>query len=312
VGIDNPRATVSPLTVVDPRVVQSLEGRLVDEEKEIRRLAAFALGSLRAPSVPALNHALSDPVGDVRLEAVDALGLVGGPEAGEALRGALTDGSKNVRSHAVDALGEMRYVEAASGLVALYDEHLNKDLGDRALRALARMGAPEARGVFYYQMTSSSKDRRRWAVEGIGRLGDEGLRSALIKDFLREPSPDVQLAYCFALTRLGQHEFVDRIALSLAVSDLKRQAREYAIELGSPLLGELVAYLNDPVPEVRREMTDVLVQIGDANAIPYIEPLLSDANPEVADHANRAVSRLQASSRSADTMAVPNPEGPRP
>lgn len=312
VGTDNTRVTVPSPDAVDARVVNALVGRLNDEEKSIRRLSAFALGSLRASeAVGGLTQAMLDPVEDVRLEAVDSLGLVGGSQAGDALRGGLSDGSKSVRAHAVDALGEMRYMESAPGLVSVYDEQLNKDLGDRALRALARMGAPEARGVFYYQMTSSDKNRRRWAVEGIGRLGDDGLVSALIKDFLREPASDVQLAYCFSLTKLGQHEFVDRVVLSLADSGLRRQAREYAIELGSPLLGELVAYLNDPVPEVRREMTDVLVQIGDLAAIPYLEPLIGDENTEVADHANRAVSRLKASGRSAENMVVPNSEGPR-
>jgi HEAT repeat protein len=86
---------------------------------------------------------------------------------------------------------------------------------------------------------------------------------------------------------------VDRIALSLGNKKLQEQAREYAIELGSPLLDELVAYLSDPVPEVRREMAQVLMEIGDPAAIPYLKPLLSDPNSEVADRANRAIARLE-------------------
>ena len=37
----------------------------------------------------------------------------------------------------------------------------------------------------------------------------------------------------------------------------------------------------------------VLMEIGDPAAIPYLEPLLSDTDPEVADRANRAIARLQ-------------------
>jgi len=55
----------------------------------------------------------------------------------------------------------------------------------------------------------------------------------------------------------------------------------------------LVTYLSDPVPGVRKGMVLVLMQIGDPAAIPAIEPLLSDPNKEVADQANRAISRLQ-------------------
>ncbi len=109
--------------------------------------------------------------------------------------------------------GEMKYLPAGPELVSIYDGNVS-NLGDRALRSLALMGAPEARGVFYYQMTSKLAEQRRWAAEGLGRLSDESLIPGMMKDFLREPDPSVQLAYCFALTKLGQREFVDRIALS--------------------------------------------------------------------------------------------------
>jgi HEAT repeat protein len=142
-------------------------------------------------------------------------------------------------------------------------------------------------------MTATVAEQRKWAAEGLGRLSDKSLVSGMKKDFLREPDPSVQLAYCFSLTRLGETEFVDRIALSLGNKKLQEQAREYAIELGSPLLDELVAYLADPVPEVRKEMAQVLMEIGDPAAIPYLKPLLSDPNWEVADRANRAIARLE-------------------
>ncbi|MGH9318498.1 MAG: HEAT repeat domain-containing protein, partial [Vicinamibacteria bacterium] len=244
-------------------------------------------------AVDTLGAALSDPVSEVRLEAVRALASIGTDEAGEALRGALTvEKSGGMTGDVVDALGQMKYLPAAPELVSVYDGNVN-NLGDRALRALALMGASDARGVFYYQMTSKRADQRRWAAEGLGRLDDKSLIPGLMKDFLREPDPSVQLAYCFALTRLGQREFVDRIALSLGDKKLQEQAHGYAVELGSPLLNELVTYLSDPVPEVRKEMAQVLMEIGDPAAIPFLKPLLSDPVGEVADRANRAIARLQ-------------------
>ena len=113
----------------------------------------------------------------------------------------LNGADKDLAGPAVDALGKMQYQSAAPELVAIYDANVNK-LGDRALAALAHMGAPEARGMFYYLMTSKNRDWRRRAVEGLGRLGDTGILSGLVKDFLREPDEAVQLAYCFALVEL--------------------------------------------------------------------------------------------------------------
>ena len=292
------------LVPVEERVTRAVAALLQDEEPSLRRRAAYTLGLLgSASSVRPLAASLADGDKNVRLTAVSALAEIGTDEAGEALRKALASGDKEIAGAVVDALGEMRYMPAASELVNVYDKNVNK-LGDRALAALARMGAPEARGIFYYQMTSKDPDHRRWAVEGLGRLEDTSLVPGLMKDFLREPDPKVQLAYCFALARLGRPEFVDRIALDLANKKLKEQAHAYAVELGSDLLNELVTYLSDPVPEVRMEMAQVLMEIGDPAAIPYLEPLLEDPNGEVPDRANRAIARLKQGRMSA-SAAIP-------
>jgi HEAT repeat protein len=292
------------LIPVSSDVVTALEARLQDEEPVLRRRAAYTLGMLAAAdAVDSLGAALSDPKKDVRMEVVSALASIGNDAAGEALRGNLSIAASDASfaGHVVDALGQMKYLPAGSELVSIYDGNLN-NLGDRALRSLALMGAPEARGIFYYQMTSKRADQRRWAAEGLGRLSDKSLIPGMMKDFLREPDPSVQLAYCFALARLGQPEFVDRIALSLGNKKLQDQAHDYAVELGSPLLEELVTYLSDPVPEVRKQMAQVLMEIGDPAAIPYLKPLLSDPDVEVADRANRAIARLQQGDLSASSI----------
>jgi len=292
------------LIPVSSEVVTAIEARLQDEEPALRRRAAYTLGVLGAKdAIDSLGAALSDPQKDVRMEAVSALAAIGGDAAGETLRGTLSIAASDASfaGHVVDALGQMKHLPAGPELVSIYDGDVNK-LGDRALRALALMGAPEARGVFYYQMTSKRSDQRRWAAEGLGRLSDESLIPGMMKDFLREPDPSVQLAYCFALARLGQQEFVDRIALSLGNKKLQAQAHDYAVELGSPLLDQFVTYLSDPVPEVRKEMAQVLMEIGDPAAIPYLKPLLSDPDVDVADRANRAIARLQQGDLSASSI----------
>jgi HEAT repeat protein len=285
---------VDPLTPPEVRVVRGLEARLRDEEPAIRRRAAYTLGMLKAEeAVDSLVQAVPDMSLDVRAEVVVALGRIGGEKAGEALTGALHDSSKQTRTKAMEALGRMKYKPAARTLLTIYDAEQGKSMGDRALAALAQIGAPEARGVFYQNMTNSSGKRRRYAVEGLGRLDDPALTTGLIKDFLREPDPEVQLAYCFSIARLEHSEFIDRLALSLSKLDLREQANGYLVELGSPFMAELVGYLTDPVRDVRKGIIQVLMEIGDPAAIPYLEPLLGDPEPEVADRANRAIAKLE-------------------
>ena len=278
----------------DSRVIEALEARLQDEEPTLRRKAAFMLGILGAEdAISSLAVSLSDPSVKVRGDVVDALVRIGGDSAGRALKGSLNDPTTIIRGKAIDALGRVHHRPAASELLDIYKAEQGNEHGDKALTALARMGAPEARGIFFQVMTGRNATRRRWAVEGLGRLDDANLVRGLTKDFLREPNPEVQLAFCFALARLGRSEFADRLALSLSKAKLQTQSREYLVELGSPLLTEFVTYLSDPVSGVRKGMALVLMQIGDPAAIPALEPLLSDPNKEVADQANRAIVRLQ-------------------
>ena len=85
----------------------------------------------------------------------------------------------------------------------------------------------------------------------------------------------------------------------------RKQAHAYAVELGPTVLPDLVVYLSDPVAEVRGQMAQVLMEIGDPAAIPYLEPLLGDPDGDVADSANRAIARLKQGRMSASMAPVP-------
>jgi len=287
-------STPDPVTPPETKVVRAVEARLRDEEPSIRQRAVYMLGILEIEeSVEVIARALPDMNQDVRNEVVLALGRIGGEVAGQALIRALADSSKDTRRRVMEALGRMRYQPAARALMSIWDANQGKPEGDRALEALGLMGATEARGIFYQNLTNIKAVRRRYAVEGLGRLNDTNLLPGLTKDFLREPEAEVQLAYCFSIALLGRPEFIDRLALSLSNHDFRDQTRGYLVELGSPYMSELVTYLSDPVSTVRREMVQVLMDIGDPTAIPFLEPLLRDADSKVSDWANRAIARLQ-------------------
>ena len=285
---------LDPLRPVDPRIAEALGARLSDEEREIRQLAAEALRALRGASeVAALAHAASeDPDGGVRREAVRALGELRTDEAGDTLLGLL--GDPGIRAEVVRALGLMAYPPAARPLLGVYDENPESELGRDSLEALARIGHAGARGTFYHELGSREARRREFAAEGLGRIGDPALVDGLIRDFLREEDERAQLAFCFALARLGQPAFVDRIVLSLPDGRIGEVARQYALELGADLLPELLRYLEDPDREVRLELIALLERLGDAEAVPALEAASTDPDSEVADRARLAARRLAA------------------
>ena len=284
---------LDPLRPVESRIVEAVAARLDDEDTENRRLAAEALGVLRAASGVAslASTAAGDPDGEVRRKAVESLGAIGTEEAGEGLLSLVED--PELRRHVVRALGRMAFPPATAALLTVYDGDPGSDLARDALEGLARIGADEARGTFYHELSSREARRREYAVAGLGRLGDPTLVDGLIRDFLREEDSRVQLAFCFALVRLGQTPFVDRIVLSLSDRRLREPARQYGLELAADHLDEFLRYLDDPERDIRLELIALLEGLGDPAAIPRLQEIGEDADAEVADRA-RAAARVLA------------------
>ena len=284
---------LDPLRPVESRIADALAARLDDEDTENRRLAAEALGVLRAVSGVAslANTAAGDPDEEVRRKAVESLGAIGTEEAGEGLLALVED--SDLKRHVVRALGRMAFPPATPALLAVYDGDPGSDLARDALEGLARIGAAEARGTFYHELSSREARRREYAAAGLGRLDDPTLVDGLIRDFLREEDSRVQLAFCFALVRLGRTPFVDRVVLSLSDRRLREPARQYGLELASDHLDEFLRYLDDPEREIRLELIALLERLGDPAAIPKLQEVGEDADAEVADRA-RAAARVLA------------------
>ena len=258
---------LDPLRPVDPAIVEAVVGRLGDEDDEVRRRAAVGLGALRQESTAAaLAHAASnDPEDRVAREAVRSLGELGTDAAGALLLGFVEE--DRVREEALAALGRFAYAPAIPRLIQIYDHDPGNSNGRAALAALARAGAPLARGTFYHELRNRDARRRASAAAGLGRLDDASLADGLIRDFLREDDRRVQLAFCFALVRLGETPFIDRLVLSLADSDRAPEARDYLLELGPGVINQLAAYLDDPDPELRLALIAVLERLGDPAAV---------------------------------------------
>lgn len=316
---------LDPLRPVSGEVVAAIVERLTDDERSVRETAVEALGALRAgagaeagagveagaaadvegaagPSATAnaisalADAARIDSEAEVRREAVRALGRIATPAAGEALLTFLPDrDAGDSRAEAVRALGRMAYAPAGAALLAIYDERPDSGLGRDALEGLARIGFDGARGTFYYELGHREAKRREFAAEGLGRLDDPSLADGLIRDFLREDDGRVQLAFAFSLVRLGRTPFVDRIVLSLDHRFLGEAARQYALELGAPLIPEYGRYLReDPDRDLRLRLVELLERIGDPAAIPALTEAAGDEDTAFADRARAALRRLRA------------------
>ena len=288
------RTTIPPYTVVDPAAEKGLAGVLRDENPAIREQAALALGILNARgALPELTNALRDPDAGVRGAAATAIGKVGTAEDGRALIPLLADEDAEVRNRVLQAVGVLRVREAGPALRQLYEVNRRRETGTRVLAALARIGDPAQADLFQEVVQDPDPERRRLAIEGLGRISDAARLPAFKKDYQREKGDELRLAYSFALTLLGDRAFVDTIVLNLASRTLGTRARGYLLEMGPDILPDLYPYLADPDPEIRAALADVIAIIGDADSIVRLTPLINDPSPRVADRANRAVEKLR-------------------
>ncbi len=87
VVVDLPRSAAGSLAQIGPAAIPALKEALVDDNPQVRRQAAQALGKMgpdAAPAVSELTHALSDADPTVREAAAQALGKIG-PAAAPAI-----------------------------------------------------------------------------------------------------------------------------------------------------------------------------------------------------------------------------------
>jgi HEAT repeat protein len=288
------RASVPPFTAVDPAVFQGLAGLLRDEDKVIRQDVAYSLGILGAtPAMSALQAALPDPEPGVRGAAATSIGKIGTAQDGKALIPLLSDESTDVRNRALQAIGVLRVREAGAPLRELFETNRRRPLGVKVLGSLSRIADPAQAELFRELLQDPDPEKRRLAVEGLGRISDAPMLSAFKKDYQRERGEDLRLALSFAITMLGDRAFVDTLVLALPSRTLGTRARNYILELGRPVVPDLFPYLSDPEAEIRAALCDIMAQIGDAEAIPRLKPLLDDPSSKVADRANRAVELLR-------------------
>jgi HEAT repeat protein len=290
-----PRASVPPFTAVDPAVFRGLARVLADEKAHIRADAAHAIGILGGGgAIPDLVRALLDPEPRVRAAAATAIGKSATAIEGRELVQLLADSNPNVRNRAMHAIGTLRVPEAGPALREMFVQHRRRELGTRALGALARTGDPAQDALYRELLLANDPEHRRLAVEGLARIADASMLPAFKVDFQRERNADVRMAYAFGIVKLGDLAFLDSLALPLGGGGpAAGRARELLLELGPGIAPGLHKYLSDRDAGVRGAVAELLADLGDTSAVPRLEPLLADPSSRVADRANRAIQRLR-------------------
>jgi cyclophilin family peptidyl-prolyl cis-trans isomerase len=281
------RAALAVGRVGLPEGVEPLQTTLADADPDVRQMAAFALGLLAdRRAVPALTTALQDQQPRVRGRAAEALGLIGDATA-------------------AGAIGEMvaGYIKAGAIASLAPDEEQfpgtpESDAVRLGLFALVRLKAwdPLAAAV----LDSAGRPVSRWwpIAYSLQRINDRRALPAL-KQLAQGAG---QYTTAFAVRGLGAIKDPSSVpVLTRVLTDAKGQVpvtvsaiRALAQIGGRPAATAVLRTLTaDNVdPNVALEAVEALGTLKSAEALPYIQNLMTDKWPTMRAAALRAAAHI--------------------
>jgi HEAT repeat protein len=212
---------------------------------------------------------------------------------GDGIVAVLNDSDRNVRGAAMQTLGAMGYERAVQALAEQFQYFGRGELAEEALDAIARIAHPASLPLLMTQLASKHASLKVIAIEGLARVGDRSNFDSIESAMSGETSDDVLLAGVFAAIVLGNRP-IDPLAEALRRPRQTDQARRYLIEVAPGRSTAFARFVQDPDTVIRAGVADALGLAGDLAALPLVESLLRDRDPQVVLAAERAVARLLA------------------
>jgi HEAT repeat protein len=302
---------------VPREVLTALQAASRDDQPRVALEAIYAFGVLAIEpggqvrgellhtSGPVLAALLGVPDPAMRFAAVRVIGRLFAPRVhdgpidesvGDAVITALNDPDHAVRGAAMEALGTLRYARGVQALSDLFQYYGKGEPAEAALDAIARVAYGGSAPLLVAQLTAKSAALRGIAAEGLARLGDASHLPAIQSALASERGDSLLLTGAFASAMLSNGP-ITAIAEALTRPKLRDQAHQYLVELAPGRSSMFTQQLQDPDPRLRADVIDVLALAGDAAALPLVERLLTDRDPQVARAAERAVARLRSFQR---------------
>lgn len=249
------------------RSLRELMEDLRDTSPKVRCEAAKELGRRGGPGVvEALEPLLDDVDEGVRANAVRALRDLGSAEAVSVLREALKRRGWEDRTAAASALRELGWradhsEEGATFLILNGEWERAVELGRHAMPPLVAM-----------VRSCSDEMARERAVRALGKIRDPSTLKVLV-EALHDIHPLVRKAAAWSLGNTARRKAVEPLIGALMDPDeeVRREAVEALVRIGTPALHPLVSALKEGDAEVQKKAAEA---IGIFYRMPEMEPLV--------------------------------------
>lgn len=282
--------------VVPPQLLNGVAVALRDNSPRVRAEAiglAALIGRMACPPPPRPGR-VSPELGSIERTTADAAASAC-EHVGNALVDNINAREPLLRRTAMQALGQVRYVNAVQALADRFSYHQRGLDAMAALEGMAAIGHPTSASVFEELLTSSNADMRRYAVEGLARVGHRDALPTLQQMGQSERSSGVLLALHFAHVKLVP-ESVNSLQALVAALDNSAQrslALNFLLDVAPSVAPALAQSLTHDSADVRRLVADVLGFSRDPQVAPMLAAATRDSDPDVAAAAGQAIERLQ-------------------
>lgn len=287
-----------------PEVIQGLRDLLKAPGAAalVRANAARALGVLRArAAAPDLVEALHSKDDQLIYQAVLAIQKMGAREVAPRILFLTRDLDERIQIAAIETVGLLGDKAALPDLRRVLESNPKTKVRRAALTSMAML--PDASYRSFYGELLRDKDEysRAAGAEGLGRIRNPEDRALLEAAWEAEKKTVAQLSLAFGLTALGHTETGEGSPLEFLTRHLGSKAWR---GVAQPLLVELarhqdvrrglLAMVNIGDRDQRVGLMEVLGLVGEADAVPVLEPLTRDSDTQIAGAASLAVRRIRA------------------
>ena len=302
---------VDPDVIVRPDVGQALAEEIQGGASVAARTnAARAAGILRAqPAVQALVQSSHSTDSQLIFECLVALQKIHDPAAGSGIGFLVNDLDEKIQVTALETIGILRSVQSAPDVRTRLVNARNMHIRRAALEALAMLAIPRDRELFQQYLKNSDPELRASALEGLGRLREPEDYPALEAAY-NEQNADwhVHLAAAFALVNEGKVDTSEFSPLPYLLENLNVKSRAYVanaylMELArrEDVRAALVKVLPGATKDQKIALCSILGSSHADDAIPVLNGLAKDLDPDVAFAASRALRILEARRPSSGT-----------
>ncbi len=183
----------------------------------------------------------------------------------------LNSSDSYTKAQAAEALGNIKDERAIKPLVYTLKNAEDSNVKEKAAESVAKIGnANEALPPLISALKHEDWKVRYRAAQAIGTLGDPRAAPALTRT-LDDPVKDVRMNAAWALGEVGDKRGVEPLIKTIKndeSAEVREEAKQAVIKLGTKSVDLLIQKLKDPNAEVRDFAAKALGEIGGARGTP--------------------------------------------